>query len=190
MNNRIHEGPDDLFFWYRNEFAEKAVDPQILGIESLICNYFVTTTRIKDLNILYLNRVLNRSLISADFLPILKSCPWQTTAPERTCRCAQAYARIYSYESSGTCAMAILCGSPVVALTAPGYEKYAILTKRCVTTVARVLLENTPEAIDARTPEFMEDARLFLVRRARSQQQFENFVTFDTRKGRTTCRAR
>ena len=34
MQNAIEAGADDLFFWYRPEFADKEPNPNILGIES------------------------------------------------------------------------------------------------------------------------------------------------------------
>ncbi|WP_394550554.1 glycosyltransferase family 2 protein [Pantoea sp. SGAir0183] len=184
MNNRIHEGPDDLFFWYRNEFAEKAVDPQILGIESFDLQLFCDDNPQKDLNILYLNRV-PESVV--DFIQLPADTKILSMANPLTLKELAVVLKrtrvFYSYESSGTCAMAILCGSPVVALTAPGYEKYAI-TQETVRDNggAGFCWENTQEAIDTERQNLWKMRDYFLVRRARSQQQFENFVTLTQEK--------
>ncbi|URQ59487.1 hypothetical protein LQ939_11800 [Pantoea alhagi] len=68
MKNRLEEGPDDLFFWYRKEFAEKAVNPDILRIESFDLDLFCDDNPDKDRDLLYLNRV-PESAVDFSLLP-------------------------------------------------------------------------------------------------------------------------
>lgn len=182
--NPLNEGPDDLFFWYRNEFAEKAVNPEILSIESFDLELFRDDNAEKDLNILYLNRVpesvVDFSQLPADIKILSMADPLTLKALAGVLKRTRVF---YSYESSGTCAMAILCGSPVVALTAPGYEKYAITHETVRDNGgAGFCWENTQEAIDLERQNLWKMREYFLVRRAISQQQFENFVTLTQQK--------
>jgi len=189
MQNRLEAGPDDLFFWYRSEFAEKAVNPEILCLEAYDLNVFCDDNPHKDLHVLYLNRV-PKSAVDFSQLPadihILSM-----ENPLTLAQLAQLLKRtnvLYSYESSGTCALAILCGSPVVALTAPGYEHFAI---NAVTIRdndgAGITLENTPAGIASARQTIGKMRENMLVRRDVAQRQFERFVALTQQQAAQTA---
>jgi hypothetical protein len=103
MQNAIEAGADDLFFWYRPEFADKEPDPNILGIECYDLSLFQDDQPVKD----------------KDFLPEqdpesaldLSGQPENITIlsmrnPLSLRELAMLLKRgrvLYTYESSGTC---------------------------------------------------------------------------------------
>lgn len=127
MGNGIEAGPEDLFFWYRSEFADKEPDPRILGIECYDLSLFDDDNSLKDKSFLYLNRVPESAVDFASLPEDITVLSMQN--PLTLSELATLLKRgkvLYAYESSGTCLLANLCGCPVVALRAPGYEHYAL----------------------------------------------------------------
>ena len=127
MGNAIEAGSDDLFFWYRSEFADKEHDPIILGIESYDLSLFEDDHPVKNKDFLYLNRI-PESVVDFSSLPeniIVLSMQNPLSLRDLASLLKQGRV-LYTYESSGTCLLANLCGCPVVALSAPGYEQYAL----------------------------------------------------------------
>jgi len=184
-NNSLQAGADDLFFWYRSEFAEKLVNPEILCLEAYDLDMFCDDNPQKDLHVLYLNRV-PKSVVDFSQLPTdihILSMEDPLTHAEL----AQLLKRtkvLYSFESSGTCTLAILCGSPVVALTAKGYEHHAInaITIRD-NDGAGITLENTPEGIASARQTIGKMWGNMIARRAVAQRQFERFVELTQEHG-------
>jgi len=127
MGNAIEAGPEDLFFWYRSEFADKEPDPNILGIECYDLSLFEDDNPNKDLDFLYLNRI-PESLVDFAALPAgITILSMHNPLPLHELAALLKRGRVlYTYESSGTNLLANLCGCPVVALSAPGYESYAL----------------------------------------------------------------
>ena len=127
MGNAINAEEKDLFFWYRDEFADKEVNPQILRMEAYDLSLFCDDNPVKDLDILYVNRVPTEKI---DFKKLPANIHILSMRnPLSLKELAQVLKRgrvLYTYESSGTCTLANLCGCPVVGLTAPGHEHYAI----------------------------------------------------------------
>ncbi|MEQ9859860.1 glycosyltransferase [Pectobacterium cacticida] len=125
--NSINAGEEDLFFFYRQEFAENEANVNLLTISTYDLSVFCDDVKEKDLDILYLNRV-PRSSIDFSTLPenIMVLSMEQPLSLHELARVLKRGRVLYSYESSGTCALAGLCGCPVVARVALGYEKYAI----------------------------------------------------------------
>lgn len=127
QGNNIDAGDDDLFFWYREEFADKELGPNVFSIENYDLDLFIDDSPIKDLDLLYINR-LPHSVIEYEKLPkgiTLLSMENPLSLKELAATLKRARV-LYSYESSGTCALANLCGCPVVSLKAPGFEDFAI----------------------------------------------------------------
>lgn len=179
MKNRLEEGPDDLFFWYRKEFAEKAVNPQILRIESFDLDLFCDDNPDKDRDLLYLNRVpesaVDFSLLPPDIQILSMRNP--LSLPELAAVLKRTRV-LYSYESSGTCALAILCGSPVVALTAPGYEQYAITPDTVKDNGgAGFSWDRSPEAIAEVRRHLGKLRDYFLAQRAENEGQLARFLS-------------
>ncbi|GKW24081.1 hypothetical protein PEC311524_16750 [Pectobacterium carotovorum subsp. carotovorum] len=125
--NNIDAGEDDLFFFYRQEFAENEANANLLMISTYDLSVFCDDVAEKDLDLLYLNRV-PRDAVDFSTLPenIKVLSMKQPLSLNELAKVLKRGRVMYSYESSGTCALAGLCGCPVVARVALGYEKYAI----------------------------------------------------------------
>ncbi|MEQ9745336.1 glycosyltransferase [Pectobacterium actinidiae] len=125
--NSINADEDDLFFFYRQEFAENEANVNLLTISTYDLSVFCDDVKEKDLDLLYLNRV-PRSSVDFSTLPenIKILSMEQPLSLNELAKVLKRGRVMYSYEASGTCALAGLCGCPVVARVASGYEKYAI----------------------------------------------------------------
>ncbi len=124
--NLIESSRDDLFFWYRQEFAGKYADP-LLRLELYDLELFCNDNPNKDLTLLYLNRIpesrVDFTKLPADIEILSMRNPLSLEDLAVKLKRARV---LYSFESSGTNALAILCGCPVVALSIKGLEKYAV----------------------------------------------------------------
>lgn len=125
--NKLQSEENDLFFWYRPEFAEKRYRPAILNIECYDLDLFRDEQRERTRDVLYLNRVPESAVDFAslpadiEILSMRNPLSLQQLAEKfKTTR------TLYTFESSGTGLLAVLCGCPVVALSAKGYEHHAI----------------------------------------------------------------
>ncbi|RYC43169.1 glycosyltransferase [Pectobacterium zantedeschiae] len=125
--NSINAGEDDIFFFYRQEFAENEANVNLLTISTYDLSVFCDDVTKKDLDLLYLNRI-PRSSVDFSTLPenITVLSMDQPLSLNELSKVLKRGRVMYSYEASGTCALAGLCGCPVVAKIATGYEKYAI----------------------------------------------------------------
>ncbi|HEY3983668.1 hypothetical protein [Cedecea sp.] len=176
--NTIDAGPDDLFFWYRDEFAEKDANPKLLKIESYDIALFQDDGGEKDLDLLYINRVpedkIDWASLPANITVLSMRKPLTF---EQLAAVLKRGRRLYTYESSGTCILALLCGCPVIGLEAKGYEVYALN--------ARFLLDygehsftkhDTPEALNLVRQHMGAFRESFLSQRAVTDRQFEVFL--------------
>lgn len=182
--NRLDFSPDDLFFWYREEFAEKEYQPALLNIENYDLELFQDDNPHKDLDLLYINR-LPTSVIEYDKLPKnLTILSMQNPLPlEELAKVLKRGRVLYTYESSGTCLLANLCGCPVVGLIAPGYESYALSEKTIRENGnAGYTLVNTPDAIEHARENLYKSREQLLLRRERSLVQFRDFIEKTQRK--------
>lgn len=176
--NRLDFSPDDLFFWYRVEFAEKEYQPALLNIENYDLDLFQDDNPHKDLDLLYINR-LPASVIEYDKLPKnLTVLSMQNPLPlDELAKVLKRGRVLYTYESSGTCLLANLCGCPVVGIIAPGYESYALSEKTIRENGnAGYTLVNTPEAIEHARQNLYKSREQLLLRRERSLVQFRDFI--------------
>lgn len=125
--NSINAGEDDIFFFYRQEFADNEANVDLLMISTYDLSVFCDDVIDKDLNLLYLNRVprssVDFSTLPEDITVLSMETPLSLNELAKVLKRGRV---MYSYETSGTCFLAGLCGCPVVARVAVGYEKYAI----------------------------------------------------------------
>lgn len=127
--NKINPNPNDLFFYYRSRFYDPSYPGDYLELpmhDTVLFNQNEEQERTIDL--LYINRI-PIELVDFERLPKnIKVLSLKNPLPLTELAAILKRARVmYSYESSGTCWLALFCGCPVVALSAPGYEKLAIL---------------------------------------------------------------
>ena len=184
MGNGIEAGPEDLFFWYRAEFADKEPDPIILGIESYDLSLFEDDNPVKDKDFLYLNRI-PQSVIDFSLLPEnITILSMQNPLSLRDLASLLKRGRVlYTYESSGTCLLANLCGCPVVALSAPGYEQYA-LNEQTLKDIggAGFGYSDSPESLE-NIRASLHIAREFLLKKRRAMEtQLDNFLALTQAK--------
>ncbi|ADU69675.1 glycosyltransferase family 2 protein [Pantoea sp. At-9b] len=182
--NDLEAGPDDLFFWYRPEFAGKYASPRILNIECYDLDLFQDDQPEKSCDLLYLNRV---PLSAVDFSRLppgieILSMRNPLTLAELAAKLKTART-LYSYEASGTALLAILCGCPVVGLTAPGYEKYAMTA----TTLAEYggvgfCWDDHPATLEAARTNLWQMRDTLLARREQTQEQIQQLVDMTQQK--------
>ena len=176
--NNIDAGDDDLFFWYREEFADKEPDPKILAIESYDLDLFQDDQLVKDVDLIYINR-LPESVIEYNKLPKnIKILSMENPLPLKDLATLLKRARVlYTYESSGTCLLANLCGCPVVALTAKGFESYALNAQTLKDFGnAGFSFSDTPEALQSVKDKLHKVREYMLLKRKILENQFESFV--------------
>ncbi|HRQ59067.1 MAG TPA: glycosyltransferase [Azoarcus taiwanensis] len=124
--NPIGAGTNDLFYYYAKAFSpDTGEEHKYLTLAPYDLDVFKEDpNRIKTKTLLYLNRV---PLSEVDFSKLPENVEVLSnlnplSLPDLAEKLKSATA-LYSFELSGTCTLAMLCGCPVVALTLPGYEK-------------------------------------------------------------------
>jgi len=125
--NRVEAGPRDLFFYFREEFAGRGRSVDILTLPGTDMEMFSPDPeRVKTSRLLYLNRVprdaVDFSLLPPDIEILSLTDPLPLLQLAEKFKSAKV---LYSFETSSTCTKAMLCGCPVVALKAKGYEHLA-----------------------------------------------------------------
>ncbi|MDF7651455.1 glycosyltransferase family 2 protein [Pantoea sp. Acro-805] len=176
--NSIDSEESDLIFWYRKEFADKAINPSLLKLECIDLDLFCDEGKKRDLNFLYLNRVPESAIDFSrlpDELEILSMRNPLTL--EKLAEKFKSARVLYSFESSGTNTLASLCGCPVVALKAKGYENYAVTeaTIRDAGATAYCWDDSEASLADAREKS-TELRQQLLAAREVSLQQLEDFI--------------
>lgn len=125
--NTLQDKVGDLFYWYRPEFAAKHHHANILNIECYDLDLFCDEQRKRNRDVLYLNRVPESAVdfasLPADIQILSMRNPLSLPQLAEILKTTRT---LYTYESSGTGLLAVLCGCPVVALTARGYEQHAV----------------------------------------------------------------
>lgn len=125
--NRLNETEEDLFFWYSSQLIVKETDVDFLTMVGPDLEMFYDDGREKTTPLLYLNRVPDAAI---DFTALPEAITVISVKQPRPlvelAEILKSASVMYTFEWSGTCNLAALCGVPVVSLIAPGYEKLAI----------------------------------------------------------------
>lgn len=122
--NQLNAGARDLFFYFREEFTEGGRSVDFLTVPGTDMELFSPQPgRERKSRLLYLNRVpqdvVDFSLLPPDIEVLSMADPLPLSELAEKFKSA---AVLYSFEVSSTCTKAMLCGCPVVALQAEGYE--------------------------------------------------------------------
>ncbi|WP_407220773.1 glycosyltransferase [Enterobacter sp. CPE_E1214] len=184
MQNAIEASADDLFFWYRPEFADKEPNPNILGIECYDLSLFQDDQPVKDKDFLYLNRIPESALDLSGLPENITILSMRNPLSLRDLAMLLKRGRVlYTYESSGTCLLAMLCGCPVVSLSAPGYEHYA-LNEQSLQDIggAGFGYSDSPEALDEIRAGLPIVRDVVLAKRRLLDTQFEHFLSLTQAK--------
>lgn len=183
MGNAIKAELDDLFFWYRPEFADKEPNLNILGIESYDLSFFENDNPIKDMDFLYLNRIPVSAIDFASLPENITVLSMQSPLPLKELGALLKRGRVlYTYESGGTCLLANLCGCPVVAFRAPGYEHYAVNEQTLKDFGAGYSYSDSPQALEEVRANLSSVRELMLVKRRLIETQLDNFLTLTQTK--------
>ncbi|WP_125077123.1 glycosyltransferase [Pseudoxanthomonas sp. SGT-18] len=121
-------GPDDLYIYHRREFMDPERPGQLLTVPMVDPERFSPQPEVeRTLDLLYLNRV-PASEVDFSRLPpgIVVLSPENRLGLDELADVLRQARVLYTYESSTTCRLAIMCGCPVVPLVAPGYENLAV----------------------------------------------------------------
>lgn len=126
--NRINVDDDDLFFYFREEFVGDGRTADILTLPGTDMELFSPDPeRAKTSRLLYLNRVprdaVDFSTLPSDVEILSMADPIPLSQLAARFKSAEV---LYTFETSSTCTKAMLCGCPVVALKAKGYEHLAL----------------------------------------------------------------
>jgi O-antigen biosynthesis protein len=124
--NSMHAGPDDLFFYYSPAFTPTPHGQfDYLRLNTHDLELFKPDPDCpKTGPLLYLNRIPQNSIEFAGLPQDIGILSNQSPLPlSELARKLQGATVLYSYESSATCTLAMLCGCPVVAMTHPEYEQ-------------------------------------------------------------------
>ncbi|CAD5109259.1 glycosyltransferase [Zestomonas carbonaria] len=125
--NRMGAGIHDLFFYFREEFVDGELAVDLLTLPGTDMEMFSPDPqRGKTSRLLYLNRVsqdaVDFSILPPDVEILSMADPLPLAQLAEKFKSAEV---LYSFETSSTCTKAMLCGCPVVALKAKGYEHLA-----------------------------------------------------------------
>lgn len=124
--NPINAGPEDLFFYYSRAFTPNTHEKfDYLRLNTHDLDVFKPDPhKEKKGPLLYLNRIpassVNFSVLPKNIEILSNQTPLSLSDLAEKLQSATV---LYSYESSATCTLAMLCGCPVVAMTLPGFEK-------------------------------------------------------------------
>ena len=125
--NRLDETEEDLFFWYSSQLIIKEPQVDFLTMVGPDLEMFSDDGRVKTTRLLYLNRLPEEKVdftrLPEDIIIISVKKPRPLAELAEILKSAQV---MYTFEWSGTCNLAALCGTPVVSMVAEGYEKLAI----------------------------------------------------------------
>lgn len=176
--NGMDARAEDLFFWYRSEFAGKAFDPQMLELEAYDTALFCDDSPVKDLDLLYLNRVPHRK-VDFSTLPAgirVLSMEQPLSLPELAAVLKRGRV-LYTYESSGTCFLANLCGCPVVARTMPGFDILAVTEDTVRDVGGGVSWGETPEDIERARQTLPAVRQCLFTKREKLARQLQTMIT-------------
>ena len=148
-------GKEDLFFWYSNRFVDEkdGENPRYLTVPYTNLDLFQPDPqRERRGTLLYVNRIpeaeidFSRLPKDIEVLSNRRPVPLKDLA-----KILQGAKLLYSFEFSGTCSLARLCGCPVVYLRHPRHERLAV--------PAAIPAEEFPGCAFSDTPEAIEHAR-------------------------------
>ena len=176
--NALEAGQDDLYVYHREEFVDPAHPGALLTVPMVDVGLFSPEpAQPRTLALLYLNRVprtaVDFSALPADIVVLSMDTPLPLATLADTFRRARV---LYSYESSTTCRLAIMCGCPVVALTAPGLEKYAITEATRRDIGGGFAMSDSTEAVAAARAETAAARQLHASGETRFWQQLDAFI--------------
>jgi len=125
--NRLNETEEDLFFWYSSQLIVKEPHVDFLTMVGPDLEMFSDDGREKTTKLLYLNRVPEEKVDFSAFPDDITIISVRNPRPlAELAEILKSATVMYTFEWSGTCNLAALCGVPVVSLVARGYEKLAI----------------------------------------------------------------
>lgn len=176
--NLIHPTPGELRFYFREEFYDPNIPGDYLNLPMVNVEKFKPDPLIeRDLDLLYLNRVPQDQV---DFSKLPAGIQVLSMAnPLSLEELAEVFKRgkvLYTFESSTTCALAACAGCPVVALTAPGFEKYSNTQQTVKETLGTITFSDDPESLaiaQSKTTAFRE---IFLTGEKTFWRQLQNFI--------------
>lgn len=125
--NQLGASDTDLFFYFREEFVESGRVVDLLTLPGTDMEMFAPDpSRQRAGSLLYLNRVPRDAVDFSTLPPDLEVLSMADPLPlAQLAEKFKSAAVLYSFETSSTCTKAMLCGCPVVALQAAGYEHLA-----------------------------------------------------------------
>ncbi|WP_245815588.1 glycosyltransferase [Luteimonas chenhongjianii] len=147
--NTMDAAPGDIFVYHRAEFVDPARPGEVLTLPMVDPDTFSPEpAEERTLTLLYLNRVPKSAIdfqtLPADVQVLSPDVPLPLDALAPLFRRARV---LYTFESSTTCRLAAMCGCPVVALTAPGYDRYACTPQTRADVGGGIVWDDSPRSL-------------------------------------------
>ncbi len=172
-------GPDDLYIYHRKEFMEPSRPGQLLTVPMVDPHRFSPNPEVaRTLDLLYVNRVPVSAVDLSRFPPgIVLLSPENRLGLDELADTLRRARVLYTYESSTTCRLAIMCGCPVVAMVATGHEELAV-TPQTVIDIGGggFAWDDSPEALDQARSECGRIRELHLAAEDRFWKQLQDFI--------------
>ncbi len=172
-------GADDLYIYHRKEFMDPSRPGQLLTVPMVDPQRFSPQPETeRTLDLLYLNRVPT-SAVDFSRLPqgVLVLSPENRLGLDELADTLRRARVLYTYESSTTCRLAIMCGCPVVPLVAAGHEDLAV-TPQTVVDIGGggFAWDDSPAALEQARSECSRVRSLHVAAEDRFWKQIQTFI--------------
>lgn len=186
-DNEMEAKAEDLFFWYRDEFAEKTFQPNMLALECYDLSLFCDDCADKDLDLLYVNRVPRRKIDFSTLPANIRVLSMDDPLPLSELAAVLKRGRVlYTYESSGTCFLANLCGCPVVARSLAGYQHLAIGADTVRDNRGGIAWSDDADELAAARLTLPQVREWLYTKRKRLDKQLEDFISITQQRAAET----
>lgn len=176
--NQIKAGPDDIYFWFREEFADKDKTADYLRIELQDLDFFCDDNLTKDITLLYYNRVPKELIDFTEFPEDIHVLNMENPLSlHELGNLLKRAKKIYTYEASGTYILANLCGCPTVAKYMPGFEHMGIQRATVDDYGGGVAWDDTEEQLALARESLPKVRERYILQQAKMQEQFEHFMS-------------
>ncbi|MDR0736388.1 MAG: hypothetical protein LBF51_06095 [Zoogloeaceae bacterium] len=178
---KIKAGAEDLFFYYTPGFVpdqNKKNEYDYLCMFSQLCDpetFRPDPERVRQRPLLYVNRLPENEIDFSALPPGIEVLSNRRPVPlADLAKKLQGASVLYTYEFSGTCTLAILCGCPVVALYHPRYPELGV--PRHFIDAAHYVLTDAPETLAEARQRLPGIREQILAEKRIFPRQLQNFI--------------
>ncbi|MDR2165344.1 MAG: hypothetical protein LBO79_06945 [Zoogloeaceae bacterium] len=180
--NKINAREEDLFFYYSPTFTPNRKEkfdflctfPRLFDFEL----FKPDPSRAKENPLLYINRIPESEIDFSALPPDIEFLSnRRPLSLPRLAEKLQGAPLLYTYEYTGTCTLAMLCGCPVIALRHPNYPQYGFTEKIVATYPFKAYaFSDTPENVEQARKALPGIRETLLASERAFQRQLERFI--------------